>query len=625
MMSYIFIGLILLVLSTILVYSSDIMFGVNLAKEFYFYGIIILILYCVIPCILICGNKKLDINYLDIMILLFCLWCFIRNPFHSMKDTENVKIIAFSVLYFSVRMFTNYWLKKEAILPKQSVSIIAIVFFVIAIIEIIFGLLQLYNILPSFNNNFSITGTTSNPAVFSMFLAVVYPVALAWHLLASSYERNKYDKYSKILSLIVILMILSIVPLTMIRAAWIGIIGSSIIVLCFCNGNFLNIIKSKLKNKRRIFIIISSVLIVVLSSICLYNLKSKSAFGRLLIWEITLKEIKKNPLLGIGYKQYQVEYNNWQANYFIEKKRTSEKENVADSVVFSYNEYLQIVAEIGIVGFLLFVFIIYYFIKKIYYRLKMYERARAKNSLEFRLVISAFSCLISILLMALVSYPFQILPIKIILVICMGVLSSNLGCGKLIISKYLNIKCNYSTKIIFVCLLICVSIIMFDQIFKIPSYMKWKEAVIEYNNKKYSVSAAIYKEIYPNMYNNGLFLLYYGTTLIANNDCQGGVHILEYAKKRISDPIIYIKIGDCKKNIKDYKRAEENYLFASAMIPNRIYPKYLLALLFDENQQYDKAYKYAKDIISTEEKVSSTAIFEMKKVMMDLIRKYEEK
>mgnify|MGYP000467527693 CR=1 FL=1 len=70
-----------------------------------------------------------------------------------MKDTENVKIIAFSVLYFSVRMFTNYWLKKEAILPKQSVSIIAIVFFVIAIIEIIFGLLQLYNILPSFNNN----------------------------------------------------------------------------------------------------------------------------------------------------------------------------------------------------------------------------------------------------------------------------------------------------------------------------------------------------------------------------------------------------------------------------------------------------------------------------------------
>ncbi|HEX2936004.1 MAG TPA: hypothetical protein VHO72_11675, partial [Bacteroidales bacterium] len=48
-----------------------------------------------------------------------------------------------------------------------------------ALCQSLWGLLQLYGFLPSFNGYFKITGTFFNPAPYAMYLAVIFPMALA--------------------------------------------------------------------------------------------------------------------------------------------------------------------------------------------------------------------------------------------------------------------------------------------------------------------------------------------------------------------------------------------------------------------------------------------------------------
>lgn len=118
-------------------------------------------------------------------------------------------------------------------------------------------------------------------------------------------------------------------------------------------------------------------------------------------------------------------------------------------------------------------------------------------------------------------------------------------------------------------------------------------------------------------------MLYYGTCLVINEDCNLGSLILDEASEKISDPIIYLKKGDCYKKEKNYPEAEKAYKYADAMIPVRLYPKYLLALLYEEQEKYDNVIEYAQRVITAKEKISNAATEEMKKEMSLLVEKYK--
>lgn len=54
------------------------------------------------------------------------------------------------------------------------------------------------------------------------------------------------------------------------------------------------------------------------------------------------------------------------------------------------------------------------------------------------------------------------------------------------------------------------------------------------------------------------------------------------------------------------------------MVPSRIYPLYLLAILYAENGDYKQSYKIATDLINTNAKVESRAVREIKNEMKQL-------
>ncbi|WP_291126823.1 tetratricopeptide repeat protein, partial [Dysgonomonas sp. UBA7698] len=79
--------------------------------------------------------------------------------------------------------------------------------------------------------------------------------------------------------------------------------------------------------------------------------------------------------------------------------------------------------------------------------------------------------------------------------------------------------------------------------------------------------------------------------------------------------------GDSYKATKRYVLAEQAYLTAYRMNPNRFYTRYLLAKLYDETNQYEKAINIAYGLLNEKPKIESTAVNEIKEEMRNILNK----
>ena len=73
--------------------------------------------------------------------------------------------------------------------------------------------------------------------------------------------------------------------------------------------------------------------------------------------------------------------------------------------------------------------------------------------------------------------------------------------------------------------------------------------------------------------------------------------------------------------MKQYAEAEQCLLKSSQIVPNRIYPFYLLANLYMEMGDIVKAKEMAQLVQTKEPKVQSTAVREMRDEMKKIIQK----
>jgi O-antigen ligase len=489
------------------------------------------------------------------------------------------------------------------------------------LIQVLIGLFQLYGILPSYNNNFRITGTTSNPAMFSLYLTVLFPIILSWYLFHDT--TGKYIKRIKTVAFLTLIVIVVILISTLIRTAWIGILGGCIVVLLFYYHPQIKKTISNISRFKKIILLCFIAGLLLTGSYSLYQLKANSAYGRLFIWEVALDMLKENPVTGVGYNRFAAEYNNWQAKYFMAHPEQTEKIFVADNVQIAYNEFLQTAVETGIVGLFLFMSIILFLTVRI---ARKFKEIGHRNDVTFFLLVSCFSSFTVILIMSFFSYPLHCMPVSIIFIILVGLLNSDVTLSdngsKPLICFPIRRNNRFFVRTVFVLSTLFVSVLITNNLKKINCYIGWRKAVWAYNNQNYEISGSIYKYLYPEMKDNGLFLLYYGTTLTAGGDCEHGKQVLDEAKKYISDPVLYIKMGDCCRIEKKYSEAEQHYKYASAIIPGRLYPKYLLALLFEEQGKYCEAMEYARNITDADVKIHTAAIDEMKEKMALLSKKY---
>jgi O-antigen polymerase len=151
------------------------------------------------------------------------------------------------------------------------------------------------------------------------------------------------------------------------------------------------------------------------------------------------------------------------------------------------------------------------------------------------------------------------------------------------------------------------------------AYSLWDEAGMLYNIEAYDSSIVSFEEAYEQLNTNGEFLIMYGKALAMSKQYDTALRILQDAQLYKKNSILYTTLGDCYKATSRYKCAENSYITAQEMIPSRFYPSYLLAILFSETGQNDKAKLIAQEILEKKVKIESEAIKEIREEMEKLI------
>jgi len=306
---------------------------------------------------------------------------------------------------------------------------------------IIGGLFGIYGILQYFGIDFSfwegnfgrqkVSGLFGNVNYFAEYLII--PLAVAVALFFASKNRTK-----KLLLLIGILAMGGSLILTFTRGSYLGL-GTSLIFMFFLF--IFSSEKTFTKDNKKLLIVIFLAIIIVISLIIIPNplnkagtviskIKSRTSITQLVqggsikrriaiwkfttlmirriaIWKFTTLMIRDNPLLGSGLGTFEYNTLKYQAKLFDQgQNRTIYPYGFAQK---AHNEYLQLWAELGIIGLSIFIWLMVSYFN---YGIKMLRKT--KNDYKQGILIGLMGAVVAILVDSLFGFPFH-LPASIIL------------------------------------------------------------------------------------------------------------------------------------------------------------------------------------------------------------------
>lgn len=630
-------GVIYLFLSSI---STDSLIdGTQSGKSFFFLVLMMMIAVVTLLRILTNRAKCLKVRLLDWLLILWALYV-IGNGFLQESPT-SLRLLEFYgliVLYIALNA-----LNALNVLSKFSNNTIKWLYAALIIggtIQAIYGNLQLWGYYPSHHSLFKITGSFFNPGPYAGYISSVFTVTLGFFIFkirSRSPKRIlringlKWRALLKILMWVATGFMSLALAATHSRAALLALSGSLGFLLYNRYRNKINLLFNSLVNlpAKKLSLTVLAIILSGFLFTSLYYLKKDSANGRLLIWKVSLNMIGDKPVFGYGFDQFKVQYMDYQADFF-KHHPDSNQVMVAGDTNYAFNEPLQLTVENGIFGLAILMCIFFFIFKS---RRKVTQtntgylshdpdKAIDKNCL----LVIAKAGLINIFVFSLFSYPAQILPIKISLVLYLATVANHSPQIKFTLFNFLPQKIIHRTMLavklmlvfVFLILTCAGSLLLYKQAF---AFRYWKNAYQSYQFGVYDACLKDYQKAYPALETNGNFLTNYGKALSEAGKPSKAITVLKQAKKTYPNTIVYTAMGNSYKALNQYDKAEQAYLQAWQMNPSRFYPKYLLAKLYDQTGQQEKAVHTAKELLHKKIKVESEAIREIKAEMNEIINK----
>ena len=350
-----------------------------------------------------------------------------------------------------------------------------------------------------------------------------------------------------------------------------------------------------------------SIFIVVGAVYQLYSYKKDSADGRILIWKITSEMVYDKPLLGHGINTFQSNFMSYQENYFAKNKNDSLK-YLANNNEYAFNEFIKVLSEQGLLGLSVILIIGYLFIRSI--------KKVKKNHWRF---ISQ-SGLLLIILFGLFSYPLKILQLKIIVLLFMSVLSNSFNeikknqKSKIFGFNNGNIDCRKTINISIIYFLLSTGVFFgWHKTYKVSNiYRNWNSILFKMKKGDFKNYITFSEKHYETLHNNGYFLGYYGKALVKERLYIEAIKMFKKALLIIPSTEVCIDIGESYKNLGNYKMAERFWMRASNMVPSQFRPQYLIAKMYFEIGQKDKARMIASDLLNNKKvKVYSIEVYQI--------------
>ena len=292
-------------------------------------------------------------------------------------------------------------------------------------------------------------------------------------------------------------------------------------------------------------------------------IKKPSTDGRILMYTICTQIIKDNGLKGEGIGNFSGEYGKAQARFFSEFMKNSVDDMdisnipeglrmVADCPRFSFNEYLKMGVENGLIAMLLMVGIMLLGIVQTY----------KSNSIWCYplVVLSVFACF---------SYPFEVDILLLITILCLA--SNN----------------NQQSNNLGGLFLLVVLVVLFGSVYYVRKERMYRNDIKAYSSfysKMFRNRSKLYyihdTDVIPEGIYHESMLFNYGQSLSENGDYTRSDSVLKMGTKISSDPMFWNVMGNNSLAQGKYREAEERYKHAFYMVPNRLYPLYLLAKLY---------------------------------------------
>jgi len=352
-------------------------------------------------------------NLLDGVIIIKLLW---MVPLKFLLDRyadlfENADILAsLTLFYFLVQIMVSDRTEAEiARFLKQVFVVLAIV----CSMEAIYGLMQYCGLDLFHPGGYSsyeskVVGTFGSANSMGCFLAVLTPVLLYLFGIQKT-------KTLKILCGLGIGITLIALILTLSRGAWSALIGGLIFLIYPSSAKF---IKKRVSGRSvKIGIVIAVILAILLFIVGIFFLNPDSALGRIFIWKVSLPMIADYPFLGVGYGNYGYQYLNYQMRFFDDPSNMIYFDK-ACAIKDAHSEFVNITAETGLIGLILFVLLIF-----LYFRYRHTIQIREDKTgvnVQIRILTASF---LVIVIHSTVDSVLHTLPISILFYFCLSMIS----------------------------------------------------------------------------------------------------------------------------------------------------------------------------------------------------------
>lgn len=574
----------ILVLCTVFESDNALVNGLVMGKVFWAQQIIPFFCLAVLLGVLLNRESRFSFSFADAALLIFVG---ITHLFYDRElNPEPDK------LFFEGQLLLLWFALRIALSAYPSLKrYFVILLLCVGVAEAITGLQQLYGLQHSNHHLFRLTGSFYNPGPYSGFLAILTPVAFALALKTKKIADRKRMPLLKVLyyfSWFVVALILIVLPAGMSRTAWIAALISSGWVYWIQE---IGIKKSKqwISNHKKVAVACSVAVVILLSvgATGVFLLKKESANGRLLLWKITAMAITEQLFAGTGLGGFPAAYARQQASYFASGNYSETEALVAGTPEYAFSEYLQIGIERGIPGLLVFLSFI---------GIVLYKGTKKQQ-------YGAVGGIFALCVFALASYPLQLPEFPIVLVFLSAIAISGSENKKAVNSLFIAVPA-----------FILSAVIYNAQHGMEKQYDAWSKVQRLHTGKAYEAALPHYEALYSSLKHKPEFLFEMGQCQGKTGQYERAITTLKLASLLSADPMIHYMIAKYEQQKGNYEEAERILIHAINILPERIYPYYLLVQLYNEPNFYQEAkLKTAANAVLTKEpKVLSTAIQEMR-------------
>lgn len=371
------------------------------------------------------------------------------------------------------------------------------------------------------------------------------------------------------------------------RSFTIGFIVALTIILYIYN-------KRSVSKKATIFAIIIILIILIIN---IFFLKTDSSLGRIFIYKISTYIYLDNWVHGIGLGNFKKIYMYYQADYFKFSIYTEKEFLLADNTYFAFNDYYQFIIETGLLGVLTIIFAVislFFSIKSI---------LKKNKSIMLLNILGVFLAIVSA---AFFTYVFNRIEFQTITILCLMIfIFYFIKTRQRILFKILG----YITLLILIIFLVQPVGLTLNKLFASKKLKQAKELERSgYRTEAINIFGSL-KDVLGNDFEYLEFNSFLLTnTLSLKKAAEATVKLINVRPNND----YYTRLGYIYALSNNAEEAEEAYLMAINMVPNRFINRYKLYNFYKNTGQKKKAISLGKEILNIPVKIQSIFVDQIK-------------